>query len=53
MDDKKREEVMSNMVKLNENLKEKLSSNNQEIVGIIYERDFRFKGCLLYTSRCV
>ena len=44
MDDKKREEVMSNMVKLNENLKEKLSSNNQEIVGIIYERDFRFKG---------
>ena len=44
MDDKKRKEVIDNMIKLSEGLKEELSENKQEIVDIEYYRDFRIKG---------
>lgn len=44
MNDKKREEVITNMVELREQLREQLSENNQEIENIGYYRDFNFKG---------
>lgn len=44
MDYKKRKEVIDNMIKLSEGLKEELSENKQEIVDIEYYRDFRIKG---------
>ena len=47
MDDKKREEVIENMIKLRESLREELSKNNQEIEDIGYYRDFKFTGTYL------
>ena len=44
MENKKRKEVISNMIKISEGLKEELSENKQEIVHIEYYKDFRIKG---------
>lgn len=47
MNNKKREEVISNMLKIKESLQEELSKNNQKIETIGYYKDFEFKGTTL------
>ena len=47
MDNKKREEVIKNMLQLEGKLKEELSENNQEIENIGYYKDFQFNGTRL------
>ena len=47
MNNKKREEVISNMLKIKESLQEELRKNNQKIETIGYYKDFEFKGTTL------
>ena len=47
MNDKKRQEVIENMIKISGDLQEELTKNNQEIENIGYYKDFRFKGTQL------
>ena len=44
MEDKKKEEIINNMLNIRTNISERLEKQNQEIDNIGYYRDFSFKG---------